>query len=627
MRRGVYHSGWAASIEIPWTLRGRAPRWQNVYRYGIISAEDAAPRPAMPDNDFGFLQAREDFNRARQQAALQEVLSRLRGKSADLLSFEDVRQKLHTHGSGVQRGVRNIPVSAIVGSVGRYTDFTRTFLPKNPKDEERWARIMALVTDPGGGGLPPIEVVKIGDAYFVQDGHHRVSVARALGADTIEAYVNEIPTNVPLPADADPEDLILKEEFTDFLERTRLNRSRPDSNLELTAPGMYAELLDHIQVHDYFMGREQQREIPLEDAAAHWYDTVYLPVVEAIRERNILKEFPGRTEADLYLWVSEHRSELQQGFGEFITPASAASDLANKFSPRATRVAARFGKSLASAVFPEALESGPRTGAWREEKSAPEDGQLFGEILVPLSDDDPERIALSEAVRFARREGSRIHGLHVIRDPAVETEDHLQGLREEFAKRCEEASLVGGMAVETGDVAKTICDRALLADLVVLHLAHPPASQPLLRLGSGFAALIRKCPRPMLAVAGPVTPLDRALLAYDGSPKAKEALFVAAYLSARWPIPLTVVSVEGPGLDAEDMLEEADEYLLTRGVHAEKLLRSGPVSDAILQAAESTGSQFFILGGYGRSPVAGAVLGSQVDAILRESRLPTLICR
>jgi nucleotide-binding universal stress UspA family protein len=581
----------------------------------------------MPNNEIGFFQAREDFQRARQRAALQEVLSRLQGKSADLLSFEDVREKLHTHGAGVQRGVRNIPVSAIVGSVGRYTDFTRTFLPKNPKDEERWARIMALVTDPAGGGLPPIEVIKVGDAYFVQDGHHRVSVARALGAETIEAYVNEIPTKVPLAPDANPEDLIVKEEQTGFLEQTQLNRSRPKSNLELTAPGMYPELLDHIQVHQYFMGLDQQREIPIEEAAAHWYDAVYLPVVEAIRERNVLAEFPGRTEADLYLWVSEHRSELQQGFGEFITPASAASDLASKFSPRATRVAARFGKSLASAVVPDALESGPRPGAWREEKGTSESCCLFNEILVPLSDDDPENVALEQAIRFARREGSRIHGLHVMRGSAGEPEEHLQAMREDFTRRMEAASLVGGLAVESGDVAKTICDRALLADLVILHLAHPPSSQPLLRLGSGFSALVRKCPRPMLAVAGPPAALDRALLAYDGSPKAKEALFVAAYLAGRWPIPLTVVSVAGAGVDAEDMLEEAGEYLHTRGVSADKLLLEGNVSDAILRAAESSGSQLLILGGYGSNPMVEAVLGSQVDATLRESRLPILICR
>jgi nucleotide-binding universal stress UspA family protein len=175
--------------------------------------------------------------------------------------------------------------------------------------------------------------------------------------------------------------------------------------------------------------------------------------------------------------------------------------------------------------------------------------------------------------------------------------------------------------------AKVICDRALLADLVILHLAHPPASQPLLRLESGVSTLIRKCARPILMVPGKPVPLERALLAYDGSPKAKEALFVAAYLAGRWPIPLTVVSVEGSGVDAEDMLEEADEYLLTRSVRATKILRGGAVPDAILQAADASGSQFLILGGYGSSPMFEVVLGSQVDTILRESSLPILICR
>jgi hypothetical protein len=154
------------------------------------------------ENEHGFSLARTDFQRARQRASLQEVVSRFTGKSADLLSFDEVRDKLHAVGTGVNRGVQNIPPDSIVGSVGRYTDFSRTFLPKNPSGEERWARVMTLVTDPEGGGLPPIEVVKLGDAYFVLDGHHRVSVARQLGAQTIEAYVNEISTrrrSPPIP--------------------------------------------------------------------------------------------------------------------------------------------------------------------------------------------------------------------------------------------------------------------------------------------------------------------------------------------------------------------------------------------------------------------------------------------
>jgi nucleotide-binding universal stress UspA family protein len=579
------------------------------------------------ENAYGFSLARADFQRARQRASLQEVVSRLTGKSADLLSFEEVRDKLHAVGTGVDRGVRNIPLDSIVGSVGRYTDFSRTFLPKNPSDEERWARVMTLVTNPAGGGLPPIEVIKLGEVYFVQDGHHRVSVARQLGAQTIEAYVNEISTRVPLSPDSDPEDLILKEEFATFLETTQLKKMRPDANLELTVPGMYADLLDHIQVHKYFMGLDEKRDVPIGEATAHWYDTIYLPVVEAIRERKILAEFPGRTETDLYLWVSEHRAELQQGLGDFISPESAARDLADKFGTRAGRVAARIGKSLARAVIPEALESGPPTGTWRESKADQEEESLFGELLVPISGEAAGWTALDQALIFARRERSRIHGLHVLNGGADTEDDTLEPVRAEFTRRCEQAGLTGGLAVETGEVAKAICNRALLADLVVLTLTHPPADQPFLRLGSGFRALIQKCPRPILAVPADPTELSRALVAYDGGAKSKEALFVAAYLAARWNIPLTALSVEESGVDAEDILEEADEYLHTRSVRASLMLRPGPVSGAILRAAGETASQLLILGGYGSHPVLEAVLGSQVDTVLRQSRLPMLICR
>ena len=578
------------------------------------------------DSNMGFSLARDDFRRARQRASLQEVLSRFTGKSDDLLSFEEVREKLHAVGAGVSRGVQNIPLDSIVGSVGRYADFSRTFLPKNPSDEERWARVMALVTDPSGGGLPPIEVVKLGDVYFVQDGHHRVSVARQLGAQTIEAYVSEISTNIPLTPDADPDDLILKEEFASFLETTRLDKIRPDAALELTEAGGYDDLLEHIRVHQYFMGLEEKRDVSVDLAAAHWYDTIYRPVVEAIREHNLLREFPGRTEGDLYLWVSEHRSELQQGWGEFVSPDAAAADLAGKYGTRAGTVAARITKSIADAVVPGALESGPPPGAWRESKTGRVLECLFDEILVPVNGGAEGWRALDQTILFARKECSRILGLHVSAGTDSE-EARVQALRDEFARRCGEAGLAGGLAVEAGDVTKAIIDRSWLTDLVVLTLSHPPADQPFLRLGSGFRALIQKCPRPILAVPGDPTPPDSALIAYDGGPKSREALFVAAYLAARWNIPLTVLAVEGAGIDAEDMLEEADEYLHTRGVEARKLLRSEGVADSILRAAEETGSRLLILGGYGSHPVVEMVLGSQVDEVLRRSRLPILICR
>jgi hypothetical protein len=87
------------------------------------------------------------FKAARRRAALEEIMAHLTGKSVELLSYEDVRQKLRASGS-TPRGVREIPLDAIVGSVGRYTDFTRSFLPRQDSDQDRWARVQAAAPDP-----------------------------------------------------------------------------------------------------------------------------------------------------------------------------------------------------------------------------------------------------------------------------------------------------------------------------------------------------------------------------------------------------------------------------------------------------------------------------------------------
>ena len=181
-----------------------------------------------------FVAAIHDFQHARSKAALQEIMARLTGKSADLLSYEDVRRKLKARGRVAQR-LEEVPLDAIVGSVGRYADFTRSFLPRQDSDQERWAKVKVAVT--GLGGLPPIDVYQIDQAYFVLDGNHRVSVARQVGATHIQAYVTEVRTRVPLSPDVQPDDLILKGEYADFLERTRLDELRPEADLSVTVPG------------------------------------------------------------------------------------------------------------------------------------------------------------------------------------------------------------------------------------------------------------------------------------------------------------------------------------------------------------------------------------------------------
>lgn len=354
----------------------------------------------------------QDFRRARRRASTEQIMARLTGKSADLLSYEDVRRKLKAKGATV-RGLKDIPLDAIVGSVGRYADFTRSFLPRQDSDQERWARVKVKVTDLGG--LPPIEVYQIGDAYFVRDGNHRVSVARQVDATHIQAYVTEVRTKVPLSPDTQPDDLILKAEYTDFLERTHLDELRPEADLSVTTPGQYQVLEEHIEVHRYFMGLEQEREIPYEEAVGHWYDEVYWPVVQVIRERGILRDFPGRTETDLYLWFSEHRAELQQELGWEIGPEPAAADLAAQFSLRPQRVVARVTEKLLDAVTPDELEAGPPPGQWRKERlAARHDDRLFADILVAVNGEETGWHTLDQTLEVARREGGRLHGLHVV---------------------------------------------------------------------------------------------------------------------------------------------------------------------------------------------------------------------
>src|SRR5215216_1294710 len=139
----------------------------------------------MAPNQYKIQMAIHDFQSARKKAAVQEVLARITGKSTQLLSYEDVAEKLRLR-ARTERGIQHIPIDAIVGSVGRYTDFTRTFLPRRAEDRQRWAGVKATFLEEGAG-LPPIEVYKVGEAYFVIDGNHRVSIAKQEKFTSIEA--------------------------------------------------------------------------------------------------------------------------------------------------------------------------------------------------------------------------------------------------------------------------------------------------------------------------------------------------------------------------------------------------------------------------------------------------------
>ena len=190
------------------------------------------------------------------------------------------------------RGVQTIPLASIVGTVGRCTDFTRSFLPRKGSDEQRWANLKAFIAQNSLDALPPIDVYQIGSAYFVQDGHHRVSIARQMGVEFISAHVTEVHTRVPLTPDADWDALIVNAEHAEFLDYTHLDRLRPRSDFAVSVPGQYEKLEDHIEVHRYFNEVAEDRDIAYEEAVCRWHDEAYLPIVEAIREQGILAQFP-----------------------------------------------------------------------------------------------------------------------------------------------------------------------------------------------------------------------------------------------------------------------------------------------------------------------------------------------
>lgn len=565
-----------------------------------------------------------DFRQARRQAAIQEILARLTGHSIDLMSFEDIREKLKIRG-GTFRGLHEIPLDAIVGSVGRYKDFTRTFLPRQDRNVERWAGVRAATLDLSG--LPPIEVYQIGEVYFVLDGNHRVSVARSLGARQIQAYVVEFETKVPLSPDDQPDDIIIKAEYANFLERTRLDELRPGADIRVTAPGRYRELETDIEAHRFLLGQQQDREIPWAEAVCHWYDNVYLPVISAIRRHGILHEFPGRTETDLYLWLIRHRAALEKRLGWHIDPSKAATDLAATYSPKAQRVVSRVEGKLVDTLLPAPLDTGPAPGQWRRNRlAARPDDRLFTDIMVTVSQEAHSWQAFEQAQIIARREGGQLLGLYVVASDDQVESDPTQAIRAEFEQRCQIAGIPGTLSVEVGQIARKIIERARWVDLVVMRLAHPPGVQPLDRLSSGFWAVLHRCPRPVLAVPGPVSNLEPVLLAYDGSPKAQEGLYVAAYLAGQWSIPLVVSTVLENERD-QQYLNQAQTYLEAQGVTATLVSKQGPVAETIMTTANEHGCQLIILGGFGTGPVWDVVLGSVVDQVLCESKQPMLICR
>jgi hypothetical protein len=259
--------------------------------------------------------ANQDFEHALLKAFWRRILAKLTGKTNKLLPFDKVRTRFFFLWKGEHFiGLRQVPIDQIIGSSGRYRDFDRAFLPVQGRTRNRWVSID--IAHHQDILLPPVELYKMGEVYFVKDGNHRVSVARAWGQLYIDAYVTEIDIPVLLTPDSNLDELLVQQEQIMLVRETGLARLRPGALITFKLPDSRERLLEHIAVHRWFLGEQCGAEVPYEEAAASWYDNVYVPVIQILREQDILADFQDCGEGDLYLWIMEFQWYLRRAYRE-----------------------------------------------------------------------------------------------------------------------------------------------------------------------------------------------------------------------------------------------------------------------------------------------------------------------
>jgi hypothetical protein len=250
------------------------------------------------------------FDRARRRKAYRSLLRGLKGRdgTSELLELGEAERRLRPFSRSYE-GIRSIPLGQIVGTDSRIGDFDRQFLPQRAELGDRWRRVERAFAH---GELAPIVVNRLGDAYFVVDGHHRVAIARQQGRETIDAEVTELRALWHLKRDADANELIHAEQHRIFMEESGLALVAPAACIAFSRPSGYAELLENVQVHGYRLMMSHGRALAPSEIAADWYETVYLAALETFRREGLE---PRSTDGDLFLCVYERRRELLPACG------------------------------------------------------------------------------------------------------------------------------------------------------------------------------------------------------------------------------------------------------------------------------------------------------------------------
>ncbi|MGB4596032.1 MAG: hypothetical protein WBI14_09025 [Anaerolineaceae bacterium] len=577
----------------------------------------------MEEDLYTYRRALEDFKRARTKAAMQRFWASLTGETPNLLHYAEISAKLRAV-SQSNLGLQDVPLKQIVGSVGRDEDFDRHFNPLHDSDRHRWASVKTVMTSPTGKGVPPVSLYKIGEMYFVLDGNHRVSIAKEIGNEMIEAYVTEIKTKVPLGSRLTPKELILKAAYADFLSDTNIDTYLPGIDFSLNFIENYELLKEHIEVHRYYMGVERNRPIEFNEAVKHWYDQIYQPVTEAIAAAGLVQLYPNMTLTDLYLYVLDQQTNIQKQFGTSVKTEHAIDYVAMQDGKLGETTSVKSATSL------ETVLEQPVTNQVINEDLTPfaSSDCMFRDILVGVGGFDPDWIGLQQGILMNRCLQGNIRGVYIASEGTQVTTESTQVLREEFSTRLAAAGMEGNLTITSGSVTKKLQEQSLLSDLLVLRLRFPPSGGLFERSGAGIVELIQRGRRPIVLVKETPLPATNQLLLYDGQPKSKEALYVAAYYASRMHTKLAVFTLDNGITDIDIEVSFAKTYLRKLGINfSYEVEKSVDFARAVQSQIEKNESTILIAGGYNGTSWIGRIFGSSLDTLLGVVEIPMLICQ
>ena len=262
--------------------------------------------PAPRSTGLSGVDATHDFMRARRRAAIAKLVARLRGEPDDVgvvLPYEEVIEALGFV-SERSAGLNVVPLDQIVGSIDRGRDFDRRFRPTSARSRGRWEQIAAAARR--GEAFPPVDLVKVGQLYFVRDGHHRVSVARALGRSDIDAYVTDVHTRIDPDKAMKLSDLPLKSHERVFFERVPLPEGAR-KEIVLSDRDDYDELAEAVEAWGFRAAQSRGEPLDREQTARQWLETEYRPVVAMLREAGLIE---GCTDTEAYMSIAAERYRL-----------------------------------------------------------------------------------------------------------------------------------------------------------------------------------------------------------------------------------------------------------------------------------------------------------------------------